>query len=111
MLLLESTTNVKSLEALKPLWDPLYTRPPIENCEPISRLMTALRDKYKGSVNCKKSDYMTSILVKLTSQVVIVCRRYLNIDGTILKQEPRLIMEKTAVSTYQWRGSAFGSKK
>lgn len=101
MLLLESTTIVKSLESIEPLWDPLYTRPPIENCQPISRLMTALRDKYKESVNCKKSEYMTNIMLKVTNQVVIVCRRYLNVDGTfkILKQEPSLIMEKTAVST------------
>lgn len=100
MLRLESENNVKSLQGLKPFWEPLYTFTPTENCEPIHRLVSALRDLYNDSKNYNKSECVTSFLVKTTNQLVIACRKYLDNNGKleVLKQEPSLIIQKISVS-------------
>ncbi len=97
---LEATNNVETLVWLQPFWDTLYHLTPIENCEPISRLVSALRDVYRDSKNYNKTECVTSFLVKTTNQLVIVCRSYLNQNGKlkVLKQEPGLIIQKISVS-------------
>lgn len=99
-LVLESKNNVKSLEWLQPFWSPLYTCTPTENCEPIDRLVSAVRDVYKNSSNYNKSECVTSFLVKTTNELVIACRLYLNNNGKleVLKQEPSVIIKKISVS-------------
>lgn len=98
----ESENNVKSLEWLKPFWDPLYTCTPTETCEPVKRLISALRDIYNKSQDYNRSECMTSFLVKTTNQLVIVCRSYLDNNGSskVLTQDPSSIIQKITVSNY-----------
>ncbi|KAG4073253.1 hypothetical protein HA402_008599 [Bradysia odoriphaga] len=95
-LVLETENNVETLQWLQPFWDPLYTGTPSENCEPIHRLVSALRDVYNDSKNYNTPERVTSFLVKTTNQLVILCRSHLNERGTlkVLQQKPSFTIEK-----------------
>lgn len=96
----ECSDNVKYLYALEKFCEPLYRCDPTQIPDYIPSLLYAIRMVFTTSRYYNTTANVTAILVKVSNQMIIVCRRYLNCNGTetVWTQPKQLVLDKIKVS-------------
>ncbi|KAK9893078.1 hypothetical protein WA026_023570 [Henosepilachna vigintioctopunctata] len=93
----ECIDNVKYLYAFEPFCEPLYRCDPTQLPSHLPSLLYAVKMIFTTSRYFNKLSNVTAILTKISNQLVIVCRNYLNCNGkkTVWNQPKADILTKT----------------
>lgn len=95
----ECQDNLKFLYAMQKYWDPLYRLDPSQIPIHIPPLLNAIRMVFTSSRHFRHTSNITAILVKVSNQMIIVCRKYINCDGkkTVWNQLKKEVIEKIRI--------------
>lgn len=95
----ECQDNLKFLYALEKYWDPLYKLDPSQIPPHIPILLNAIRMTFTSSRHFNQTANITAILVKISNQMIITCRKYINCDGTktVWNQLKKQVIEKIRI--------------
>lgn len=96
----ECADNVKYLYALEKFCEPLYRSDPTKIPDYVPSLLYAIRMVFTTSRYYNTTANVTAILVKVTNQMILVCRKYLNCDDTktIWEQPKQVVLDKIKVT-------------
>ncbi|XP_031342975.1 dynein heavy chain 8, axonemal-like [Photinus pyralis] len=78
----ECLDNVKYLYTLETYYEPLYRCDPTKIPAHLAGLLNAIRLIYTTSRYYNNTSSITAILVKISNQIIIMCRNYINCNGT-----------------------------
>ncbi|XP_022920277.2 dynein axonemal heavy chain 8 [Onthophagus taurus] len=78
----ECQDNVRYLYALERYYDPLYRLDPSKIIDHVGSLLYTIRMIFTTSRYYNNTASVTAILVKVSNQMIIACRKYLNCDNT-----------------------------
>ncbi|XP_045464438.1 dynein axonemal heavy chain 8-like isoform X2 [Harmonia axyridis] len=92
----QCTDNVRYLYSFDTFCEPLYRCDPLQIPSHIPSLLYAVRMIFTTSRYFNKMSNVTAILTKISNQLVIVCRSYLNCNGkkTVWNQPKQTILTK-----------------
>ncbi|XP_044745141.1 dynein axonemal heavy chain 8-like [Coccinella septempunctata] len=92
----QCTDNVRYLYAFESFCEPLYRCDPLEIPSHIPSLLYAVRMIFTTSRYFNKMSNVTAILTKISNQLIIVCRSYLNCKGkkTVWNQPKQIVLTK-----------------
>uniref|UniRef100_T1J281 AAA+ ATPase domain-containing protein n=1 Tax=Strigamia maritima TaxID=126957 RepID=T1J281_STRMM len=92
----EAKDNVQYLSVLERHWLPLYFNDPIAMVDNLSPLMTSLQNIQSVSKYYRYPDRMAAVFIKLTNQMILMCKSYINNNGldTIWTQRQELVISK-----------------
>uniref|UniRef100_A0AAV2L334 AAA+ ATPase domain-containing protein n=1 Tax=Knipowitschia caucasica TaxID=637954 RepID=A0AAV2L334_KNICA len=88
----EAKDNVKFLYTLEKIFEPLTSRPPLGVAQHLSLLMSSLKMIYTVSPFYNSPQRMTSLLLKVTNQMINTCRRYLCGGVANVWDHPRAVL-------------------
>lgn len=92
---------MRYLYALEKFCNPLYRCEATELLQHIPPLLHAIRMTYTTSRYYNNTANVTALLVKVSNQMINVCRAYLNCNGTktVWNQKKTIVLEKIKVKT------------
>ncbi|XP_044272703.1 dynein axonemal heavy chain 8 [Tribolium madens] len=95
----ECADNMRYLYALEKFCNPLYRCEATELLQHIPPLLHAIRMTYTTSRYYNNTANVTALLVKVSNQMINVCRSYLNCNGTktVWNQKKKVVLEKIKV--------------
>lgn len=95
----ECTDNVKYLYSMEKYWEPFYRLEPPQLSQYVQPLLHAVRMVFTTSRYYNSTANVTALLVKVSNQIIIKCRNYLNCNGTktVWNQPKKVVMEKVKV--------------
>ncbi|XP_025829635.1 dynein heavy chain 8, axonemal [Agrilus planipennis] len=95
----ECYDNVKFLYVLEKFYEPLYRCDPVQIADYIPSLMYAIRMVFTTSRYFNNTASVTAMLVKVSNQMINVCRTYINVNKTktVWIQPRDVILEKIKV--------------
>lgn len=98
----ECADNVKYLYSMEQYWEPFYRLEPPQLPHYVQPLLHAVRMVHTTSRYYNSTANVTALLVKVSNQIIIKCRKYLNCNGTktIWNQQKRLVLDKVKVRFY-----------
>lgn len=98
----ECADNMRYLYALEKFCNPLYRCEATELLQHIPPLLHAIRMTYTTSRYYNNTANVTALLVKVSNQMINVCRSYLNCGGTktVWNQKKKVVLEKIKVDNY-----------
>ncbi|XP_078069648.1 dynein axonemal heavy chain 8-like [Mustelus asterias] len=88
--------NVKFLQALEKVCEPLYNSDPVTMTKGVPNLINATQMIHNVSRYYNTSQQMTSLFIKVTNQMVTACKEYITEDGSIRvwDQDSEVIIRK-----------------
>ncbi|KAJ3662197.1 hypothetical protein Zmor_006553 [Zophobas morio] len=95
----ECADNMRYLYALEQFCHPLYRCEATELLQHIPPLLHAIRMTYTTSRYYNNTGNVTALLVKVSNQMINVCRAYLNCNGakTVWNQKKQVVLDKIKV--------------
>ncbi|KAJ8919736.1 hypothetical protein NQ315_006264 [Exocentrus adspersus] len=92
----ECADNVKYLYSMEKYWEPFYRLEPPQLPEYVQPLLHAVRMVFTTSRYYNSTANVTALLVKVSNQIIIKCRNYLNCNGakTVWNQPKQFVMDK-----------------
>ncbi|KAJ8938536.1 hypothetical protein NQ318_016906 [Aromia moschata] len=95
----ECSDNVKYLYSMEKYWEPFYRLDPPQLYHHIPPLLHAIRMVFTTSRYYNSTANITAILVKISNQIIIRCRSYLNSNGTktVWNQLKKVVLDKIKV--------------
>ncbi|XP_078399004.1 dynein axonemal heavy chain 8-like [Cetorhinus maximus] len=88
--------NVKFLQALERVCEPLYNSDPVTMTKGVPNLINAIQMIHNVSRYYNTSQQMTSLFIKVTNQMVTACKEYITEDGStrVWDQDSEVIIQK-----------------
>ncbi|XP_072136268.1 dynein axonemal heavy chain 8-like [Mobula birostris] len=88
--------NVKFLQALEKVCQPLYDSDPVTMTKGVPNLINAIQMIHNVSRYYNTSQQMTSLFIKVTNQMVTACKEYITEGGTvhIWDQDSQIIIKR-----------------
>ncbi|XP_059501105.1 dynein axonemal heavy chain 8-like [Stegostoma tigrinum] len=88
--------NVKFLQALEKVCEPLYNSDPVTMTKGVPNLINAIQMIHNVSRYYNTSQQMTALFIKVTNQMVTACKEYITEDGNarVWDQDSELIIQK-----------------
>ncbi|XP_019712193.1 dynein heavy chain 8, axonemal [Hippocampus comes] len=80
----EAKDNVKFLDALEKVCQPLYTSDPATIVKSVQNIINAVQMIHMVSRYYHTSQKISSIFIKVTNQMIIACRRYISNNGAAI---------------------------
>ncbi|XP_075954128.1 dynein axonemal heavy chain 8-like [Anarhichas minor] len=80
----EAKDNVKFLDTLKKVCQPLYTSDPVTMMKSVQNITNAFRMIYSVSLYYNTSEKISALFIKVTNQMVTACRSHITDNGTCL---------------------------
>ncbi|KAM8851323.1 dynein axonemal heavy chain 8-like isoform 4-T8 [Spinachia spinachia] len=80
----ETKDNVKFLNTLEEVCQPLYNSDPVTMMKSVQNVINAIRMIYSVSLYYNTSEKISALLIKVTNQMVTACRSYITNNGTFL---------------------------
>ncbi|XP_037131069.1 dynein heavy chain 8, axonemal-like [Syngnathus acus] len=80
----EAKDNVKFLDTLAKVCQPLYTSDPATIVKSVQNIINAVQMIHTVSRYYHTSEKISSIFIKVTNQMIIACRRYISNNGTAI---------------------------
>ncbi|KAF5272454.1 hypothetical protein FQR65_LT04922 [Abscondita terminalis] len=95
----ECIDNVKYLHALEKYCQPLYRVDPTQMPQHLPKLLEAVRMVCTTSRYYNNTSSITAIMVKVSNQMVIMCKNYLTCQGTetVWSQKKQVVLDKIKV--------------
>ncbi|CAL8073408.1 unnamed protein product [Calicophoron daubneyi] len=92
----EAKDNMKFLYALYQYCEPLYRCDPVAMVETLPKLINCIRFIYTISTYYNTNEKITSLLLKVTNQMIIACKLYISVRGTqtVWSQPHRTVLSK-----------------
>ncbi|XP_045906997.1 dynein axonemal heavy chain 8-like isoform X1 [Micropterus dolomieu] len=111
----EAKDNVKFLNTLEKVCQPLYSSDPVTMMKSVQNVINAIQMIYSVSLYYNTSEKISALFVKVTNQMVTACRSYITDNGTSLiwDQDAEDIIRKMqdCISLYQEYQSRFHKTK
>lgn len=100
----ECADNIKYLYALEKYCEPLYKYDPTIIPDYIPSLLYAIRMVFTTSRYYNTTENVTAILVKVSNQMINVCRKYLNCNKTktVWTQPKQVVLDKIKVIDWKF---------
>ncbi|XP_060709267.1 dynein axonemal heavy chain 8-like [Hemiscyllium ocellatum] len=88
--------NVKFLQALEKVCEPLYNSDPVTMTKGVPNLINAIQMIHNVSRYYNTSQQMTALFIKVTNQMVTACKEYITEDGNarVWDQDSEIIIKK-----------------
>ncbi|XP_038654809.1 dynein heavy chain 8, axonemal-like [Scyliorhinus canicula] len=92
----EAKDNVKFLQALEKVCQPLYNSDPVTMTKGVPNLINTIQMIHNVSQYYNTSQQMTSLFIKITNQMVTACKEYITEDGTarVWDQDSEIVINK-----------------
>ncbi|XP_072356695.1 dynein axonemal heavy chain 8-like [Scyliorhinus torazame] len=92
----EAKDNVKFLQALEKVCQPLYNSDPVTMTKGVPNLINTIQMIHNVSQHYNTSQQMTSLFIKITNQMVTACKEYITEDGTarVWDQDSEIVINK-----------------
>ncbi|KAG5892027.1 hypothetical protein JTB14_024467 [Gonioctena quinquepunctata] len=92
----ECSDNVKYLYSMERYWQPFYRLELPELAQHIPPLLHAIRMVFTTSRYYNSTGNVTALLVKVSNQIILKCRRYLDCEGTktVWNQPKQVVLDK-----------------
>ncbi|KAM9349881.1 dynein axonemal heavy chain 8-like [Symphorus nematophorus] len=111
----EAKDNVKFLNTLEKVCQPLYNSDPVTMIKSVQNIINAIQMIYSVSLYYNTSEKISALFVKVTNQMVTACRSYITDDGTSLiwDQDAEDLIRKMqdCINLYQEYQSCFQKTK
>eukprot|EP00768_Dysnectes_brevis_P002834 gnl/Dysnectes_brevis/2072_a2396_807.p1 GENE.gnl/Dysnectes_brevis/2072_a2396_807~~gnl/Dysnectes_brevis/2072_a2396_807.p1 ORF type:complete len:4631 (+),score=1942.19 gnl/Dysnectes_brevis/2072_a2396_807:116-13894(+) len=78
----EAKDNLKYLYTIEDIMEPLYRSDPVKMVESLPHLLSTVRMVHGMARFYSSSEHMTSLFVKISSQMIMACRAYIKKDVT-----------------------------
>ncbi|XP_078399005.1 dynein axonemal heavy chain 8-like [Cetorhinus maximus] len=92
----EAKDNVKFLQALEKVCQPLYNSDPVTMTRGVPNLINTIQMIHNVSRYYNTSQQMTSLFIKITNQMVTACKEYITEDGAarVWDQDSEIVINK-----------------
>ncbi|XP_038654873.1 dynein heavy chain 8, axonemal-like isoform X2 [Scyliorhinus canicula] len=92
----EAKDNVKFLQGLEKVCEPLYNSDPVTMTKGVPNLINAIQMIHNVSRYYNTSQQMTSLFIKVTNQMVTACKEYITEDGStrVWDQNSEIVIRK-----------------
>ena len=90
----EVKDNVKYLTTLEKFVEPMYAADPARMIATVPGLISAIRIMHSIARHYNTSEKMTSLFTRITNQMILCCRSYLEKGGSVWDQDTNAVISK-----------------